>query len=77
MFYASVGAEVTRIGRICSNVNSFVISGRQLVHRALKQGAKCNRLDKTLKKCFGRQQALTIFASNAADFSKKLLDGNP
>ena len=77
MFYASIGAEITRIGRICSNVNSFLVSGRQLVQRALKQGAKCKKLDKIFKKCFGRQQALKIFGNNAADFSNRLLDGMP
>ena len=74
MFYSSIGAEITRIGRICSCVESFLISGQQLVGRALKQGALCDKLSKTFKKCYGRQQALKLFGHNAADFADKLLN---
>ena len=74
MFYSSIGAEITRIGRICSCLDSFLVSGRQLVDRALKQGAKCEKLEKTFKKCYGRQQSLKVFGNDAAHFSNMLLN---
>ena len=74
MFYSSIGAEITRIGRICSCMQSFLVSGKQLVKRALKQGAQPNKLTKTFKKCYGRQPALKMFGYNAVDFANKLLN---
>ena len=73
MFYASIGAEILRIGRVSSNEDSFFASAKAIISRAMKQGAKTNRLSKSLKKIFGRQDALKRFGENASVFADTLL----
>jgi len=73
MFYSSIGAEILRIGRVSSLTENFLISGKALINRVIKQGAKMHRIDRILKKIYGRQQTLRSFASNAAAFSNSLL----
>ena len=48
MFYNCVGAEILRIGRICSNDLNFVNAGNLAIDRAIKQGARVDRLGKVL-----------------------------
>ena len=39
MFYSSLCAEILRIGRICSNLDNFIISAKPVIDRAFTQGA--------------------------------------
>ena len=55
MFYASIGAEILRIGRVCSSTDNFLFSCKILIERVKKQGANNFKLNKTLKKTYGRQ----------------------
>ena len=48
MFYNCVGPEILRVGRICSNVLNFVSAGKLVIDRAIKQGARVDRLGKVL-----------------------------
>ena len=64
MFYSSIGAEILRIGRVSSSLNNFLSSSKSLIKRALKQGASISRLEKTLKKTYGRQEVLKKFGKN-------------
>ena len=73
MFYNCVGAEILRIGRICSNDLNFVSAGKLVIDRVIKQGARVDRLGKILKKMYGRHQVLRCFHSNARKFSDCLL----
>ena len=73
MFYSSIGAEVLRIGRVSSSFENFLLSASILLDRAHKQGADVDRLSKTLKKTYGRQQVLRMFGGNATEFVNKLL----
>ena len=73
MFYNCVGAEILRIGRVCSSVGNFLSASRIVIHRAMKQGAKMPRLEKIVKKMYGRHQVLRTFHSNAKKFSDNLL----
>ena len=73
MFYASIGAEILRIGRVCSSTDNFLFSCKILIERVKKQGANNFKLNKTLKKTYGRQQLLQQFGINAADFVNKIL----
>ena len=73
MFYSSVGAEIIRIGRVSTCLENFVIAAKNIVNRAIKQGAKLPRLDKTMKKIYGRQQILRSYSTNATDFANLLL----
>ena len=69
VFYNCVGAEILRIGRVSSNLENFKTDGKELLDRALKQGAKKGRLERLLKRVYGRHQALRKFHSNAKKFS--------
>ena len=73
MFYNSIGAEILRIGRVSSCMEHFLTSAKTVLHRAVKQGAKIIKLSKTLKKTYGRQEALKKFGDNAGDFTDTLL----
>ena len=75
MFYASFGTEVLRIGRVSTSQESFFASSEAVISRAIKQGAKINRLRKCLKKNFGRQDVLQRFSENASTFADTLLAG--
>ena len=74
MFYASIGAEILRIGRVSSSTNNFLSSCRILITRIKKQGANNFKLNKVLKKTYGRQQLLRKFGSNATEFAHKILN---
>ena len=73
MFYSSIGAEILRIGRVSSSTGNFLSSCKTLIERVKKQGAKQYKLEKILKKIYGRQQLLRQFGSNAIDFTNKVL----
>ena len=74
IFYNSVGAEILRIGRVSSNLENFTIAGKELLKRALNQGGKKAKLERILKRVYGRQQVLRVFHSNAKKFSDSLLE---
>ena len=76
MFYNCIGAEILGIGRVCSSVGNFVSASKIMIERAIKQGAKMVRLEKILKKLYGRHQVLRAFHSNAKRFSDSLLYHN-
>ena len=73
MFYACVSAEILRIGRVSNSVDNFIAASKILIKRMKKQGASNIKLEKVLKKSFGRQQTLRQFGKNAADFVSKIL----
>ena len=68
MFYASFGAEILRIARVSSSFDNFISSSRTVIERVRKQGASIDRLRKSLKKTYGRQQLLRKFGKSATDF---------
>ena len=67
-FYATIGAEILRIGRASSTPKSFSCAGKQIVQRMLRQGADANKLSKILKRTYGRHEVLKKFGVNAAQF---------
>ena len=67
-FYATIGAEILRIGRASSSLDSFCCAGKQIIQRMLRQGADLNKLKKTLKRTYGRNEILKKFGANAAKF---------
>jgi len=73
MFYSCFGAEIIRIARVSSSLENFSLAGRVLMDRALRQGGKVFRLQKTLKKIYGRQQVFHSLASNITLFLESLL----
>ena len=73
MFYASIGAEILRIGRVSSSSENFLFASKNVINRMKKQGANTFRLNKVLKKTYGRQQLLRQFATNAFEFANKIL----
>ena len=73
MFYASLGAEVLRIGRVSSSMKVFLEAVQPVVHRVIKQGARMKNLVATLKKIYGRQDILKQFGKNATDFCDRIL----
>ena len=73
MFYASIGAEILRIGRVSSSSENFLFASKNVIDRVKKQGANTFRLNKVLKKTYGRQQLLRQFATNAFEFANKIL----
>ena len=76
VFYNCVGAEILRIGRVSSTSENFKTDGKELLDRALKQGAKKVKLERLLKRNYGRHQALRKFHSNAKKFSDCLVYNN-
>ena len=73
IFYASIGAEILRIGRTCSSSQAFLLSARKLLQRMNKQGARALRIRKTLSKVFERESVFRKFASNKEEFITDLL----
>ena len=73
MFYASIGAEILRIGRVSTSQDSFYKSAKAILTRAIKQGGKSNGLRNALKKIYGRQNVLKGFGENASVFADTLL----
>ena len=73
MFYACIGAEILRIGRVSSSLDSFFSSCKTLIERVKRQGSVHSKLVKTLKRTYGRQQILRRFAENANNFANKIL----
>ena len=69
-----MGAEILRIGRVSSTLENFTIAGKELLKRALNQGGKKAKLERILKRVYGRQQVLRVFHSNAKKFSDCLLE---
>lgn len=74
MFYSCIGAEILRIARVSSSVQNFLMAGKGLIQRALRQGGKTQRIEKSLKKIYGRQEVLQALFHNSLEFSKHLLD---
>ena len=74
MFYACIGAEILRVGRVSSSSENFFSSCNTLVARVQKQGSNLLKLTKILKKTYGRQQILKQFAKNANEFVNKILN---
>ena len=74
MFYACIGAEILRVGRVSSSSENFFSSCNTLVARVEIQGSNLFRLTKILKKTYGRQQILKQFAKNANEFVNKILN---
>ena len=74
IFYNCVGAEILRIGRVSSTLENFEIAAKELLIRALNQGGKRVKLERVLKRVYGRQQVLRVFHSNAKKFSDSLLE---
>ena len=74
VFYNSVGAEILRIGRVSSTLDNFKFAGKELLRRALNQGGKKVKLERVLKRVYGRQQVLRAFHSNAKKFSDCLME---
>ena len=72
MFYSCIGAEVIRIGRVSTSFDHFLLSAKSLLDRAIKQGAKTWRLDKTLKKVYGRHELFKEFGNTATSFVNTL-----
>ena len=72
MFYSCFGAEIIRIARVSSSLENFSLAGKVLMDRALRQGGKILRLQKTLKKVYGRQQVFHSLASNVTLFLESL-----
>ena len=74
IFYASIGAEIPRICRATTNVGHFKLSAKSLITRMMKQGAIESRVDRSLKKLFGRHNGVfNNIASTATDFVELLL----
>ena len=73
MFYSNFGAEFIRIARVSSSLDNFCSAGKELVDRAFKQGAQLFRMEKLLKKIYGRQQVFHSLAENVPVFVKCLL----
>ena len=73
ILYNSIGAEILRIGRVSSNFENFITDSQKVLQRAIKQGAKKIKLERMLKRVYGRHQALRVFQSNAKKFSDCLL----
>ena len=76
VFYNCIGAEILRIGRVSSTLENFKTDGKELLDRALKQGAKKVKLERLLKRNYGRHIALRKFHSNAKKFSDCLVYNN-
>ena len=73
IFYASIGAEILRIGRASTSSYSFTCAAKLVVQRMLKQGANTKGLTKVLKRTFGRHEVLQKFEVNALKFVASLL----
>ena len=67
IFYSSLGAEILRIARATSNVESFTMSSKKLIIRMIKQGAVMFRVQLVLKKFFGRHQQDFLHVCNSGN----------
>ena len=76
IFYNCVGGEILRIGRVSSTLDNLKSDGKQLLNRAMKQGAKKDKLERLMKKVYGRHHILRKFHSNAKKFSDCLINNN-
>jgi len=72
IFYSCFGAEIIRIARVSSSLENFCLAGKVLIGRAFRQGAKPLRLEKILKKVYGRQQVFHELANNVTLFIESL-----
>ena len=72
-FYATISAEILRIGRACTSTEAFTESARSILKRMLNQGAKIKDLDWLLKKTYGRHDVLEKFQNIAIEFVASLL----
>ena len=72
MFYSAIGAEILRISRVSSSIENFHAATKSLITRALKQGATKERLEKILKKMYGRHDVLKQFGNTASEFVNSL-----
>ena len=71
MFYSSIGAEILRIARACTDTNNFYQSTKPLVTRMLKQGGKINKIQNTIKRFYNKHQVdFSYVALNSASFVK-------
>ena len=73
MFYSCIGAEILRIGRVCSSNENFIHSCKALISRVKRQGATDYKFSKILKKTYGRQHILRRFSTNATQFTNSIL----
>ena len=76
IFYNCVGAEILRIGRVSSTLEYFKSDGKELLDRAVRQGGKKIKLERLLRKVYGRHQVLRKFHTNAKKFSDCLIYDN-
>ena len=60
MFYATISAEILRIGRATSNYSKFIVSIKTFLTRMIKQGAKISSLKNTLSKMLDKHG--TVFS---------------
>ena len=75
-FHNCVSAEILRIGRVSSTLENLKSDGKKLLNRAMKQGAKKDKLDRLMKKVYYRHHILRKFHSNAKRFSDCLINNN-
>ena len=73
-FYSSLGAEILRIGRANGSLNDFRRSGKALISRMVKQGAKDCKMKQVLRKVYGRHDILKKFAEDSNVFLRVLLN---
>ena len=73
IFYSSLGAEILRIARATSNVESFTESSKNLIIRMVKQGAVISKVQAVLKKFFGRHQQDFLHICNSGNDLSNLL----
>ena len=73
MIYACFGAEFIRIARVSLSFENFCSACRVVIERAFRQGAKTERLEKMLKRIYGRQQVFHSLAENVIVFVENLL----
>jgi len=74
IFYSAIGAEILRIAKATSNVETFLVSVCSLVKRMVKQGADIAKIKKVLRKTYGRHNKyLGHIAINAREFVYTIL----
>ena len=73
IFYYSLGAEILRIVRATSNVESFTEFSKNLIIRMLKQGEVISKVQAVLKKFFGRHEEDFLQIRNSGNDLSNLL----
>ena len=69
MFYATLGAEILRIGRTSTVLERFVTSSQAVIKRMQKQGGKSIPILKCLNKIYGRNFGVfKEFANTSKEF---------